>query len=72
VIGWGFVRSWRWAGYLALVIAFAIACSSLAMWQLNRRAEALAAIAKVEANYDSAPVAIGSLLPALDECTHLI
>lgn len=66
MIGWGFVRSWRWAGYLALVIAFAIACSSLAMWQLNRRAEALAAIAKVEANYDSAPVAIGSLLPALD------
>jgi hypothetical protein len=24
VIGWGFVRSWRWAGYLALVIVFAI------------------------------------------------
>ena len=63
--GWGFLRSWRWAGYLALVIAFAIACCSLGMWQLDRRTQTLAAIAKVEANYDSTPVAIGSLLPSL-------
>lgn len=63
--GWGFLRSWRWAGYLALVIAFAIACCSLGMWQLDRRTQTLGAIAKVEANYDSTPVAIGSLLPSL-------
>jgi cytochrome oxidase assembly protein ShyY1 len=66
MIGWGFLRSWRWAGYLALTIAFAIACCSLGVWQLDRRAEALAAIAKVEANYDSSPVAIDALLPDLD------
>lgn len=63
---WRFVRSWRWSGYLAFTIVFAIACVLLANWQLARRAEAVAANTKVEQNYDSTPVAIDSLLPTLD------
>ena len=35
---WSFLRSPRWAGYLALVIVFAVVCSALGSWQLNRRA----------------------------------
>lgn len=63
--GWRFLVSARWAGYLALVVVFAVACSLLSSWQLARRAEAEAAIAKIDANYDSPPVALGSLLPTL-------
>lgn len=63
--GWHFLLSARWAGYLALVVAFAIACSLLGSWQLARRAEAQAAIVKIDNNYDSAPVPLASLLPAL-------
>lgn len=64
--GWRFVRSWRWTGYLAFVVVFALACVMLAQWQLARRAEAVHASNKVEANYDSTPVPVGSLLPQLD------
>lgn len=63
---WQFVRSWRWAGYLAFVVAFALACVLLAEWQLARRTEAVNANNKVVANYDSTPVALDSVLPALD------
>ncbi len=63
--GWRFLLSARWAGYLALVIAFAIACSALGAWQLARRAEAHAAVVKLDANYDSPPVPLGRLLPTL-------
>ncbi len=64
--GWRFVRSWRWSGYLAFTIVFALACVLLSQWQLARRAEAVAASTKVETNYDRSPVALGSLLPELD------
>jgi cytochrome oxidase assembly protein ShyY1 len=64
-VGWRFLLSGRWAGYLALVVAFAIACCLLGSWQLARRAEAQAAIAKIDANYDSTPVPLKSLLPDL-------
>ncbi|MBX3078023.1 MAG: SURF1 family protein [Cryobacterium sp.] len=63
--GWRFVRSWRWTGYLAFVILFAIACVLLSQWQLARRAEAVAANTKVENNYDRAPVDIHAILPDL-------
>jgi len=64
--GWRFVRSWRWTGYLAFTIVFALACVLLSQWQLARRAEAVAASTKVEENYDRSPVALQSLLPQLD------
>jgi cytochrome oxidase assembly protein ShyY1 len=60
---WSFLRSRRWAGYLALVVAFAIASSALGVWQLNRRAEALAEVARIDANYDAAPVPVAEALP---------
>jgi cytochrome oxidase assembly protein ShyY1 len=66
VIGWKFAFSRRWAGYLALTILFAIVCSGLGMWQLARRAEALAEINKVDSNFASAPVPVAEALPKLD------
>jgi cytochrome oxidase assembly protein ShyY1 len=63
---WRFLVAPRWAGYLALVIVFAIACSALGTWQLNRRAEALAEVARIDANYDADPVPLDEALPELD------
>ncbi|MRG58454.1 SURF1 family protein [Agromyces sp. CFH 90414] len=60
---WGFLRSPRWAGYLALVVVFAVACCALGTWQLNRRAEALTEVARIDANYDAEPVAVAEALP---------
>lgn len=64
--GWRFLLTSRWAGYVALTIAFAIACFALGNWQLARRAEAQAALVKLDANYDSPPVALQSLVPRLE------
>jgi cytochrome oxidase assembly protein ShyY1 len=63
---WRFLVAPRWAGYLALVIVFAIACSALGTWQFNRRAEALAEVARIDANYDAQPVPVAEALPELD------
>ncbi|BDZ53083.1 SURF1 family cytochrome oxidase biogenesis protein [Agromyces marinus] len=60
---WRFLASPRWAGYLVLVIVFAIVCSALGTWQLNRRAEARAEVARIDANYDAAPVPLDEALP---------
>lgn len=60
---WSFLRSRRWAGYLALVVLFAVACSALGTWQLNRRAEALAEVARIDANYDADAVPVAEALP---------
>ncbi|MDQ0896107.1 SURF1 family cytochrome oxidase biogenesis protein [Agromyces ramosus] len=60
---WRFLFARRWAGYLALTIVFAIACSALGTWQLNRRAEALAEVARIDANYDAAAVPVAEALP---------
>jgi cytochrome oxidase assembly protein ShyY1 len=56
----------RWGGYLALVVVFAVACGLLSWWQWSRRAEAVAEIDRVAANYDAAPVGIDDVLPELD------
>lgn len=65
--GWRFVLSWRWAGYTALVIVFAIASCGFGNWQFDRRAEAQHAIALVEANYDREPQAVSAVLPELSD-----
>jgi cytochrome oxidase assembly protein ShyY1 len=62
----------RWGGYLALVIVFAVACGLLSSWQWSRRAEAVAEIAKVEANYDAPPAQLGELLPELDSADDAV
>ena len=51
----------RWSGWLALVIAFSVACALLSNWQFSRREEALAAMHQVAMNYDSPAVGIDSL-----------
>ena len=68
--GWSFLLSRRWAGYLALTIVFALVSSGLGVWQFARRAEALAEIAKIDANYDAAPVPVAEALPELDAFTE--
>lgn len=64
--GWSFTLSRRWLGYVALVIVFAIGCAGLAYWQIARRDEARAEIARVETNWASAPRPVAEVLPALD------
>jgi cytochrome oxidase assembly protein ShyY1 len=64
--GWSFAFSKRWAGYLALVIVFALVCCALGAWQLARRAEARVEIDRVAANFDHTPVPIDQALPTLD------
>lgn len=63
--GWSFLLSRRWAGYLALTIVFALVSSGLGAWQLARRAEARAEVAKIDANYDASPVPVAEALPTL-------
>jgi len=55
----------RWGGYVALTIAFAVACGVLSWWQWSRRADAVAEIKRVEVNYDAAPAALDALVPDL-------
>ena len=64
--GWHFLVSKQWAGYLALVIVFAVVCSGLGMWQLARRAEAQVEISRVDANFDAEAVPLTDALPTLD------
>ena len=52
----------RWLGYLALTVAFAVVASLFGMWQWDRRGQAVAAIEKVDSNYDRAPVPLTSVL----------
>lgn len=52
----------RWLGYLALTVAFAVVASLFGMWQWDRRGQAVAAIEKVDSNYDRAPVPVTSVL----------
>ena len=63
---WSFLRSPRWVGYLALVVLFAVVCCALGTWQLNRRAEARAEVARIDANYDAEAVPVTEALPELD------
>ncbi|WP_191282040.1 SURF1 family protein [Pseudolysinimonas yzui] len=60
--------SWmrRWGGYVALTIVFAVVCGLLSWWQWARRVDAVDEIAKIEANYEADPVALGDLIPELD------
>ncbi|TAL40799.1 MAG: SURF1 family protein [Salinibacterium sp.] len=63
--GWRFAFSRRWLGYLALALAFAVACVFLAQWQLARREQARAEITRVQTNWDRAPQPVEKLLPTL-------
>lgn len=56
----------RWLGYFAVTVVFAIVCSLLGVWQWNRREEAVAAIERIESNYDALPVSLDEALPDRD------
>jgi cytochrome oxidase assembly protein ShyY1 len=51
-----FLFSSKWLGYLLLAAIFATACVFLGRWQMDRRAETLAEINRITANYSAAPV----------------
>lgn len=61
-----FLLSSRWVVAAMMVLIFSIACHFLAQWQLARRAEAQAEIARVQNNFDAAPVPVEDALPARD------
>lgn len=63
---WRFAFTARWAGYLTLVVVFAIVSCSLGVWQFERRAEAHAEVVRIENNYNRAPSPLTDLLPELD------
>lgn len=56
----------RWGGYVAIAVAFAIACAFLSNWQFTRNAERSAQLQLVEANYDAEPGTLETLVPRDD------
>lgn len=52
----------RWAVWLLVAALFAVACVYLSQWQFSRRAEAVAKIELISANYDRDPVALETLV----------
>jgi cytochrome oxidase assembly protein ShyY1 len=51
-----FLFSSKWLGYFLLAAIFATACVFLGRWQMDRRAETLAEINRVNSNYSAQPV----------------
>jgi len=61
---WRFAASRRWFGYLALLVAFGIACGFLSHWQFDRREEKVEANARITNNFDRDPQPLADVLPA--------
>ncbi|MEH3089232.1 MAG: SURF1 family protein [Microbacterium arborescens] len=53
----------RWSGYVAVAIAFAIACAYLSNWQFTRNEDRSQQLALVERNYDAEPATLDDLIP---------
>lgn len=51
----------KWLNWIALVVAFAVACGFLANWQFARRDAKLASIALVKSNYNAGVVPLSEL-----------
>ena len=60
---YAFLRSTRWLGIAALVLAVSVACVLLGRWQLSRYETKADQADLVTSNYDAAPVAVTDLLP---------
>ncbi len=56
----------RWMGFVLVAIIGIAVASALSNWQFHRRAEAVARIELVNANWDAAPVSIASLMADAD------
>ncbi len=52
----------RWTGYIAVAIAFAVACGFLANWQFSRNEERAHQLALVDANYDADPTPLSEVI----------
>lgn len=59
---WRFALSRKWIGYLAVALLFAIVCVFLSHWQWERKAENQALLDKLNANYNSKPVDLETVL----------
>lgn len=55
----------RYIAWLILVCLFAAGCVLLSRWQFERRAQVVAVINTIDANYDQKPVALETALPDL-------
>lgn len=66
-VGWSFLRSRRWFGYFAMLILFSLACVWFGNWQFDRRAEARAEIARIDANYDAPAVPLTEAVTNLSD-----
>ncbi|UFU04317.1 SURF1 family protein [Ruania suaedae] len=60
---YSFLRSRRWVTIAVVALVVSLTCALLGYWQYTRYQGKAEAAALVEANYDSAPVALTELLP---------
>lgn len=61
-----FLLSRQWLGYLALTAFFATICAGLGLWQMERRNQVTANIARINANYSAEPVDLAQARPWLE------
>ncbi len=54
----------RWLAWLALAALFAVACALLSNWQFARRAQVLAVIKQLDANYSVSPISLSQVQSA--------
>ena len=59
---WRLAVTPRWWGILGFTVVFAVACVWLGEWQFDRRSQAQAAIALLDANYDQSAVDLTTIL----------
>ncbi len=60
--------SWRrYLAWLVLVALFSVACVFLSQWQFDRRAQVVAVMNTIDANYDRAVEPLEKVLPSLTE-----
>lgn len=60
---YGFLRTRRWLGIMAIGVVVALTCAALGRWQWTRHADRLEAVHRIEANYDSPAVRLAEVLP---------
>ncbi|MCW4459476.1 SURF1 family protein [Microbacterium sp. MPKO10] len=60
---WSFAFSWRWGGYLAVAIVFAVVCGFLSNWQVSRLHEKEQIQALVDRNWSADPVPLDEIVP---------
>lgn len=62
-----FLFSRQWLGYLALAAFFAAVCAGLGIWQLDRRAEVVQNITRINTNYSATPMSFEAAKPLFSQ-----